>query len=178
MRITRRAALAAFAALLPGAARARIYADTVNMVGESLDEIRAKGRLKVAVYEDFAPFSAARRRDNRRHAEAQDEAMDQFMDVSPPAQHPDHADALWSERGLPGALAGWSGAPSPPSQVPPFTSSATTAVAVFSRSGRHRSAACVSWVGASIVNLGMSSPDQCIANDNERIMVKKYSNYY
>ena len=45
---------------LPGAARARIYADTVNMVGESLDEIRAKGRLEVAVYEDFAPFSAAR----------------------------------------------------------------------------------------------------------------------
>jgi ABC-type amino acid transport substrate-binding protein len=30
------------------------------MVGESLDEIRAKGRLKVAVYEDFAPFSATR----------------------------------------------------------------------------------------------------------------------
>ena len=60
MRLTRRAALAALAASLPGAARARIYADTVNMVGESLDEIRAKGRLKVAVYEDFAPFSAAR----------------------------------------------------------------------------------------------------------------------
>jgi ABC-type amino acid transport substrate-binding protein len=52
------AGLAAFA--LPGAARARIYADTVSMVGESLDEIRAKGRLKVAVYEDFAPFSSAR----------------------------------------------------------------------------------------------------------------------
>jgi ABC-type amino acid transport substrate-binding protein len=60
VRFTRRAALGAFAALLPGAARARIYSDTVNMVGESLDEIRAKGRLKVAVYEDFAPFSAAR----------------------------------------------------------------------------------------------------------------------
>jgi len=43
---------------VPGIAQARIYADTVNMVGESLDEIRAKGRLKVAVYEDFAPFSA------------------------------------------------------------------------------------------------------------------------
>ena len=60
MRLTRRAALGAFAAFLPGAARARIYADTVDMVGESLDEIRAKGRLKVAVYDDFAPFSAAR----------------------------------------------------------------------------------------------------------------------
>ena len=60
MRLTRRAALAGLAAFLPGAARARIYADTVNMVGESLDEIRAKGCLKVAVYEDFAPFSAAR----------------------------------------------------------------------------------------------------------------------
>ena len=82
----------------------------------------------------------SRRRDNRRHAEAQDEAMDQFMDVSPPAQHPDHADALWSERGLPGALAGRSGVPSPPSQVPPFTSSVTTAVAVLSRSGHHRDA--------------------------------------
>jgi ABC-type amino acid transport substrate-binding protein len=58
--LSRRAALAAFAAFLPGAARARIYADTVNMVGESLDEIRGKGRLKVAVYADFAPFSAAR----------------------------------------------------------------------------------------------------------------------
>ena len=60
MRLTRRAALGAFAAFLPGAARARIYADTVDMVGESLDEIRVKGRLKVAVYDDFAPFSAAR----------------------------------------------------------------------------------------------------------------------
>lgn len=58
MRLTRRAALAAFAAL-PGTARARIYSDTVNMVGESLDAIRAKGRLKIAVYADFAPFSAA-----------------------------------------------------------------------------------------------------------------------
>jgi ABC-type amino acid transport substrate-binding protein len=58
VRLTRRAALAAFAASLPGAARARIYADTVSMVGENLDQITAKGRLKVAVYDDFAPFSA------------------------------------------------------------------------------------------------------------------------
>ena len=50
------AGLAALAAPLP--ARARIYADTVNTVGESLDQIRAKGRLRVGVYADFAPFSA------------------------------------------------------------------------------------------------------------------------
>ena len=60
MRLTRRVALAGLAAGLPSVARARIYADTVNTVGESLDEIRAKGRLKVAVYQDFAPFSATR----------------------------------------------------------------------------------------------------------------------
>jgi hypothetical protein len=63
--------------------------------------------------------------------------MDQFMDAFPPAERPD---ALWSESGLPGALAGRSGVPSPPSQVPPFTSAATTAAAVLSRSGRHRDA--------------------------------------
>jgi polar amino acid transport system substrate-binding protein len=60
VRFTRRAALGALAAFLPSAARARIYPDAVDRVGESLDEIRAKGRLKVAVYDDFAPFSAAR----------------------------------------------------------------------------------------------------------------------
>jgi ABC-type amino acid transport substrate-binding protein len=41
-------------------ARARIYGDTVNTVGESLDEIRAKGRIRIAVYADFPPFSFAR----------------------------------------------------------------------------------------------------------------------
>lgn len=58
MSLTRRAALAGLAALAaPLPARARIYADTVNTVGESLDEIRAKGRLRIGVYADFAPFS-------------------------------------------------------------------------------------------------------------------------
>ena len=60
MKLTRRVALAGLAAGLPSVARARIDADAVNTVGESLDEIRAKGRLKVAVYQDFAPFSATR----------------------------------------------------------------------------------------------------------------------
>jgi ABC-type amino acid transport substrate-binding protein len=61
VRHSRRAALAGLAAYaMPGVARARIHADTITMVGENLDEIRAKGRLKVAVYEDFAPFSAVR----------------------------------------------------------------------------------------------------------------------
>lgn len=58
MRLSRRAALAGALACLPGGARALTQGDTVNPVGETLDEIRAKGRLKVAVYQDFAPFSA------------------------------------------------------------------------------------------------------------------------
>lgn len=59
MRLTRRAGLLGLAALAIGPrAQARIYADTVSTVGESLDEIRAKGRLRVGLYEDFAPFSA------------------------------------------------------------------------------------------------------------------------
>ncbi|MFO1046972.1 MAG: hypothetical protein U1E52_03620 [Geminicoccaceae bacterium] len=33
--------------------------DSVSTVGESLEQIR-RGRLKIAVYEDFAPFSAMR----------------------------------------------------------------------------------------------------------------------
>jgi len=49
--------LATFIAPLP--TQARIYADTVNTVGESLDQIRAKSRLRIGVYADFAPFSAA-----------------------------------------------------------------------------------------------------------------------
>ncbi|MFZ1430098.1 MAG: transporter substrate-binding domain-containing protein [Geminicoccaceae bacterium] len=60
MRLDRRAALGGLAALAaPIPAAARIYADTVSTVGESLDEIRAKGRLRVGVYADFAPFSTA-----------------------------------------------------------------------------------------------------------------------
>lgn len=60
MKLDRRAALGGLAALAaPIPASARIYADTVNTVGESLDEIRAKGRLRIGVYADFAPFSAA-----------------------------------------------------------------------------------------------------------------------
>ena len=34
-----------------------IYPDTKNTVGESLEEIEEKGRIKIAVYEDFRPFS-------------------------------------------------------------------------------------------------------------------------
>ena len=37
--------------------RKPIYPDTKNTVGESLEEIREKGRIKIAVYEDFRPFS-------------------------------------------------------------------------------------------------------------------------
>lgn len=36
---------------------ARTYADTVNTIGESLDELRAKGRIRIAFYRDFAPFA-------------------------------------------------------------------------------------------------------------------------
>jgi ABC-type amino acid transport substrate-binding protein len=61
----RRMALAGLAALglMPGALaqtanpRKPIYPDTKNTVGESLEEIREKGRIKIAVYEDFRPFS-------------------------------------------------------------------------------------------------------------------------
>lgn len=37
--------------------RKPIYPDTLNTVGETLDEIIAKGRIKIAVYEDYRPFS-------------------------------------------------------------------------------------------------------------------------
>ena len=79
VKLSRRAALAGLAALIvPVPARARIYADTVNTVGESLDQIRAKDRLRIGVYADFAPFSAAsasglaghRRRDRPAHCRA------------------------------------------------------------------------------------------------------------
>ena len=37
--------------------RKPIYPDTKNTVGESLEEIQEKGRIKIAVYEDFRPFA-------------------------------------------------------------------------------------------------------------------------
>jgi ABC-type amino acid transport substrate-binding protein len=59
VRLTRRAGLVGLAALaVCPQARARIYADTASTVGLSLDEIRARGRLRVGLYEDFAPFCA------------------------------------------------------------------------------------------------------------------------
>jgi ABC-type amino acid transport substrate-binding protein len=48
--------LAALAAI--PSAQARIYADTVNVVGASLDQLREMGRVRIGVYADFAPFSA------------------------------------------------------------------------------------------------------------------------
>jgi ABC-type amino acid transport substrate-binding protein len=45
------------AADLARPALARTYAGTVNTIGESLDEIRAKGRIRIAFYRDFRPFS-------------------------------------------------------------------------------------------------------------------------
>ena len=60
MSLGRRAVLAGLALGLPRAASALTTGDSVSTVGESLDQIRAKGRLKIAVYQDFAPFSAMR----------------------------------------------------------------------------------------------------------------------
>ena len=60
MSVGRRAVLAGLAPGLPRFASALTMGDSVSTVGESLDQIRAKGRLKIAVYEDFAPFSALR----------------------------------------------------------------------------------------------------------------------
>lgn len=65
LKISRRAFLAGLAALgvaSPAFAqtanpRKPIYPDTKNTIGENLEEILAKGRIKVAVYEDFRPFS-------------------------------------------------------------------------------------------------------------------------
>ena len=60
MRLTRRAGLAGLAALaVSPRAQARIHADAVSPLGQSPDELRAGGRLRVGLYEDFAPFSAA-----------------------------------------------------------------------------------------------------------------------
>jgi len=61
----RRAVLAGLAALgfAPGALaqtanlKKPIYPDSRDTVGESLEEIQAKGWIKIAVYEDFRPFS-------------------------------------------------------------------------------------------------------------------------
>lgn len=63
--MNRRAALLGLASLgiVPGAVaqtantRKPIIPDTIDTVGETLDEIMAKGRIKVAVYEDYRPFS-------------------------------------------------------------------------------------------------------------------------
>jgi ABC-type amino acid transport substrate-binding protein len=57
--LTRRALLlGGLAAVAAGrAAAARTLGDTVNTVGHSLDELRAKGSLRVAFYTDFFPFS-------------------------------------------------------------------------------------------------------------------------
>ena len=58
MRIDRRAALAGLVAFAtPIVGRAAIYGDTISTVGENLDVIRAKGRLRVGVYNVFVPFS-------------------------------------------------------------------------------------------------------------------------
>jgi ABC-type amino acid transport substrate-binding protein len=60
--LSRRAALVALGGAaglaLGGTAWARTYHDTVNTVGRNLDELRADGRIRIAVYADFAPFSA------------------------------------------------------------------------------------------------------------------------
>ncbi|MGI9434650.1 MAG: transporter substrate-binding domain-containing protein, partial [Geminicoccaceae bacterium] len=63
--IKRRAVILGLASLgiVPGAlaqtanTRKPITPDTINTVGESLDEIIEKGRIKVAVYQDYRPFS-------------------------------------------------------------------------------------------------------------------------
>lgn len=59
MRLRRRGLLAGLAGIaLARPALARTYSDTVSSVGENLDTIRAKGRIRIAFYRDFAPFSA------------------------------------------------------------------------------------------------------------------------
>lgn len=56
--LRRRALLGGLGAALPlAAAGARNLSDTVNAVGNSLDELRAKGSLRIAFYTDFFPFS-------------------------------------------------------------------------------------------------------------------------
>ena len=58
MRPDRRGLLVGLAAaVLAQPARARSYGDTVSSVGENLDTIRAKGRIRIAFYRDFAPFA-------------------------------------------------------------------------------------------------------------------------
>jgi len=71
LRNRRRAVLAGLAALGLGSAQGlgmsalaqtantnkRIYPDTKNTVGETLEDLQEKGRIKIAVYEDFRPFS-------------------------------------------------------------------------------------------------------------------------
>jgi ABC-type amino acid transport substrate-binding protein len=57
MRLQRRHLLLAAAAGLARPAFARTYADTVNTIGENLDELRAKGRIRIAFYRDFRPYA-------------------------------------------------------------------------------------------------------------------------
>lgn len=45
------------AAGLPALARGRTYSDTVNTIGQTLDEIRAAGSVRIAFYRDYRPFS-------------------------------------------------------------------------------------------------------------------------
>ena len=60
MRLTRRTGLAGLAALAVSPwAQAGIHADAVSPLGQSPDELRAGGRLRVGLYKDFAPFSTA-----------------------------------------------------------------------------------------------------------------------
>jgi len=56
--VSRRAVLAGLAgAALGRSAWPRTYHDTVSTVGRNLDELRQDGRIRIAVYADFAPFS-------------------------------------------------------------------------------------------------------------------------
>jgi ABC-type amino acid transport substrate-binding protein len=45
------------AAGLAAPALARTYHDTVSTIGETLDEVRARGRIRIAFYRDHRPFS-------------------------------------------------------------------------------------------------------------------------
>jgi ABC-type amino acid transport substrate-binding protein len=62
--VSRRVVLALLGGLagagLGRAAWPRSYHDTVSTVGRNLDELRKDGRIRIAVYADFAPFSYRR----------------------------------------------------------------------------------------------------------------------
>lgn len=58
MTLDRRGLMAGLAAgLVAPAAFARTYGDAVNTIGENLDQIRAKGRIRIAFYRDFFPYA-------------------------------------------------------------------------------------------------------------------------